>query len=98
MKSLRAMPLVMFCLGLVCFSGPLGCGEDEENGEIVIVEKYCNDGLDGDRDGCIDWADSDCGGVELNCEDGRDDDCDGLVDYHDTLDCIVGACFLALML
>ena len=43
----------------------------------------CTNLIDDDGDGCIDGADSDCGGKETDCIDDRDNDCDSLIDTDD---------------
>ncbi|MGA1865805.1 MAG: C1 family peptidase [bacterium] len=53
----------------------------------ISPEVICSDMLDNDCDGCLDAADSDCGGTEGTCSGNIDDDCDGLVDCDDP-DCL----------
>jgi hypothetical protein len=48
----------------------------------TLQQEDCGNGIDDDGDGCIDWADSDCGGLET-CHDLIDNNCDGLTDCED---------------
>ena len=45
-----------------------------------MCAENCGNLFDDDEDGCIDGADSDCGGTETNCVDDIDNDCDGDID------------------
>ena len=56
----------------------------------------CEDGIDNDEDGDIDFADNDCDPspeVEGRCSDGEDNDGDTLIDSGDFLDCPGGGDF-----
>ncbi|MFH1586815.1 MAG: right-handed parallel beta-helix repeat-containing protein [Candidatus Diapherotrites archaeon] len=62
------------------------CAVDEACSLDCSTEQYCSDSADNDQDGCLNSADSDCGGTETVCDDEIDNDCDGLVDCDDS-DC-----------
>jgi hypothetical protein len=58
-------------------------------------ERVCDNGVDDDCDGVVDFSDPDCtncsGHTELDCNNYADDDCDGLVDGADP-DCPAPPC------
>ncbi len=95
---LRSALSVPLGVGLVA----AGCGGDtaqQEECGTVGCDAACGDGVDNDRDGRIDCADSDCVGAadcgvpiygiayETDCDDDLDNDSDNAVDCADQ-DCI----------
>ena len=63
------------------------CKKDE-NPEVKKVE-ICNNGIDDDGDGFIDYDDLDCTETGDECNNGIDDDGDGFIDSEDS-DCDSG--------
>lgn len=81
-------PICVECGDLVCDAIEDACSCPVDCGTPPLTELgLCADMMDNDCDGCTDFVDSDCGGVETSCTDLTDNDCDGLLDCADP-DCI----------
>ncbi|MFK7895281.1 MAG: hypothetical protein AB8G23_05575 [Myxococcota bacterium] len=81
-------------LGIEAFAGGLSTQSAAETAiTSQLLNPLCSDGIDNDKDGLIDGADSGCvDGNDMSereaasvseCDNGIDDDGDGLVDFHD---------------
>jgi hypothetical protein len=64
--------------------------DTDQDGQGDACEENCQDTVDNDGDGCVDYQDWDCGGYEyyaldyyVACSDGLDNDCDGFADCLD---------------
>lgn len=79
-KSIKFLFLIA-TIFLLSFSN---CKKDEEQ-DIKKVE-ICNNGIDDDGDGFIDYDDLDCTETGDECNNGIDDDGDGFIDSEDS-DC-----------